>query len=822
MDWAGIEEIVYAEAVHPERLLGATNAGLNTLIQAYFPGAKSVSLRIDAKKGVNKDSIAEKIKDKIIDSAEEITMEMQDEAGYFAGIIKGKNRHDYSYYVTYEDENKEPKLFKEVYGDYEVLSEEDIDKIMSGSCKDVYNKLGSHITTINGIKGTSFAVWAPNAYRVSVVGDFNDWDGRIHQMIRDERSGIFTLFVPDVNAGNKYKYEILIKGGEKIHRIDPYSRKSEEGDGDASVVATEQNYKWTDSKWMVAKSNSGSKMNVYEICVEAYGEDATYKSITDEVLHHVKEYGYNYVEIMPIMYGHNDILGYKPSSLFALNETTGSYQDICYFVDTMHANGIGVIMEFQCNSFEESESGIGYYDGTCLYEHEDPRKGIDSLTGAKIYQFGNKMVDQMVLSAGLYWVNKLHLDGIKMMDMAAMLYLDYYRNEWIPNMYGDNENLEAISFIKRFNKNVHKLDAGIITIADDTLLWPYVSWTDDMSEADKEKCLGFDYVINKGFNNDVISYMETDPIERAAKHSDLIVSTLYQYKEKYILSVSHSDVDFGKGGLVTRMPGNWQDKFANLRAFYGYLMTHPGNKQIFMGQDEAWKESFDGVSVIGTATDDISKQFASYIKDLMNYCNKNKALYELDFCEKGFEWINNNSANENVISFMRKDSEGNELLVVLNFANVTYAKYKMGVPKMGKYKITFTSDSKAYGGTGIMTTKSTATKEEKCDGFDNSVTLKLAPLSFSVYTYEAYTEAELTEMERIRKERENAILEAKRKREALAKEKARIKASLKEELARKIREAEAAIEAGSELVSKNSGTTKKKSIKDHIKGIKKK
>ncbi len=807
MDWAGIEEIVYAEAVHPERLLGATNAGLSTLVQAFFPGAKSVSLRIDSKKGVSKEK------------NEEIAMEMQDEAGYFAGLIKGKNRHDYSYVVTYDDKKK-PVVCREVYDDYQVLSDDDIDKILSGSCKDVCDKLGAHVTTINGVKGTAFSVWAPNAYRVSVVGDFNDWDGRIHQMIRDDRSGIFTLFIPGVLSGNNYKYEILIKGGEKLHRIDPYSKKAEKGEGDASVVTDDISYKWTDYKWIDARAGAHGRMNIYEICVSAYGEDATYKSITDKVLTHVKEYGYNYVEIMPIMYGHNDLLGYKPSSLFALNESTGTYQDICYFVDTMHANGIGVIMELQCNSFEESESGIGYYDGTCLYEHEDPRRGIDSLTGAKIYQYGNKMVDQMVISAGLYWVNKLHLDGIKMMDMAAMLYLDYYRTEWIPNMYGDNENLEAINFIKRFNKSLHKLGTGVITIADDTLLWPYVSWTDDMSEADKEKCLGFDYVINKGFNNDVISYMETDPIERAGKHNDLIVSTLYQYKEKYILSLSHSDVDFGKGGLVTRMPGNWQDKYANLRAFYGYLMTHPGNKQVFMGQDEAWKESFDGVSSIGEALDESSKQFANYVKALMNYCNKNKSLYELDYSDKGFEWINNHSANENVISFIRRDSEGNELLVVLNFANVSYAKYKMGVPKKGKYKIAFTSDSKSYGGTGLMTTKTTATKEEKCDGFDNSVILKLAPLSFSVYTYEAYTEAELTEMERIKKEREAAILEAKRKREALAKEKARIKASLREELERKIREAEAAIEAGSEF-SKKETSPKKKSLKNTLKGIKK-
>ncbi len=677
MDWAAIEEIVYAEAPHPENTLGARNAGLSTLVQAFFPDAASVSLIIDGKPGSK-------------DKKEEVAMEMQDEAGFFAALLKGKNRKDYSYYVTYADKSRKPKTYKEVYGGYQVISDADIDKIIAGNCSDIYNKLGSRVTTINGVKGTAFAVIAPNAYRVSVVGDFNNWDGRVHQMIRDDRSGIFTLFIPGVDAGANYKYEILIKAGEKLHRVDPYAKKSEEGDGDASVVAANASYKWTDAKWTENRSKATSgKMNIYEICVDSFGEGATYKSITDKVIKHAKEYNYNFVEIMPVMYGHNDILGYKPSSLFALNEAHGSYQDICYFIDRMHANGIGVIMELQCNSFDESESGIGFYDGSCLYEHEDPRKGVDVLTGAKVYQFGSVMVDQYVSAAGLYWIEKLHLDGIKMMDMAAMLYLDYYRTEWIPNMFGDNENLEAISFIKKLNKTIHKKYDGVITIADDTLLWPYVSWTDDMSESDKERCLGFDYVINKGFNGDVISYMETDPIMRASKHNDLIVSTMYQYKEKYILSVSHSDVDFGKGGLVTRMPGSEEDKYANLRAFYGYMMAHPGNKQIFMGQDTAWTQSFDGVSPIGGPESAAELKFAEYMKALMTYCNNNPAMSELDYSTNGFAWINNISANENVISFVRYDKKDNALLVVVNFANTTYPKYKIGVPKMGKYKIAF-------------------------------------------------------------------------------------------------------------------------------------
>lgn len=813
MNWAGIEEIVYAEATHPDELLGAHTVGNNTLVQAFFPDAKSVSLHIEG---------ADTGRGKTV--KEEIQMEIQDEAGYFAALIKGKNRHDYIYYVTYEDKARKPMRCKEVYGGYKVLSDEDIDAIMSGSCMDVHDKLGAKKMTIDGVRGTGFAVYAPNAYRVSVVGDFNNWDGRVHQMIKDDVSGIYTLFVPGVEAGENYKYEILIKGGEKLLRVDPYCKATEEGDGDASVVANPLSYKWTDAKWQQEKKASKkipARMNIYEICVGTYGDNANYKSIAESVLAHVKTYNYNYVELMPILDAKNDSLGYKPSSFFTLNNKYGSYKDLCYFVNLMHENGVGVIMQMACNSFEEGNSSIGFYDGTCLYEHEDYRKGIDARTGGKVFQFGNKLVDQYVLSAGMYWVEVLHLDGIKVMDLSSMLYLDYYRDEWIPNMYGGNENLEAIAFIKKFNKKIQK--TGAITIAEESSLWPLVSKTVDMSEADKEQCLGFDYVINKGFNTDVISYMETDPIMRASMHNDLTVSTLYQYKENYILSVSHSDVDFGKGGLVTRMPGNVKDQYANLKAFYGYMMSHPGNKQIFMGQDEGKTQGFDGVMPLEAANSESELQFASYMKDLMKFCQDNPAMYVMDFDEKGFEWINNSSANENVISFVRNGVKDDKLVVVINFANTTYTKYQIGVPAMGKYKLAFTSDAKSYGGQGLVASKVIPSKEEKCDGREHSVVFKLPPLSFNVYAYEAYTKTELHEIEEKKKEREAALLEKKRKSEALAKEKARIRASLKEELERKIREAEEAIANGSEfkssgdVKSKEGSKKKKKSLKDLLK-----
>lgn len=793
MDWAAIEEIVYAEAAHPEKMLGAHTVGGYTLVQAFFPDSKSVSLYIDG---------ADSARGKTV--KEEIVMELQDEAGYYAALLKGKNRRDYSYYVTYADKKRKPKQFKEVYGDYKVLSDDDIDKIVSGSCEDVYDKLGARKMTLGGVRGTGFAVYAPNSYRVSVVGDFNNWDGRTHQMIKDDVSGIYTLFVPGVEAGEKYKYEILIKGGEKLLRVDPYAKESEDG-GDASIVSSPLTYKWTDAKWIENRKKLGevpSRMNIYEICAGTLGADGNYKSITSLVLNHVKSYGYNYVEIMPVMEAKNDILGFKPSSIFALNNRNGSYKDLCYFIDTMHANGIGVIMQMSCNAFDESESGIGYYDGSCLYEHEDPRKGIDARTGAKVYQFGNPMVDQYVLSAGMYWAENLHLDGIKMVDLGSMLYLDYYREDWVPNMYGSNENLEAISFIKRFNKSMHKAYAGLVTIAEDSELWPYVSYTPDMSEADKEQCLGFDYVVNKGFNTDVLSYMETDPIMRAGKHDDLTVSTIYQYRERYILSVSHSDVDFGKGGLVGRMPGDTSGKYANLRAFYGYMMTHPGNKQIFMGQDEGDTENFDGVTVLDPCTTDDERRFSEYMKGLMKFCNEHDEMYSLDYSDQGFEWINSSRASENVISFKRKNAKGSYLIVVINFANCVYPKFQMGVPAFGKYKQVFTSDARFYGGTGMSNAKVVVSKEDKCDGQEYSVLLKLAPLSFNVYEYEAYTKAELDEMEQKRKEKEAAALEKKRISAALAKEKAKIRASLKEELERQYREAEAAIAGGSEYKKK--------------------
>lgn len=804
MDWAAIEEIVYAEATHPENQLGAHTVGNNTLVQAFFPDSKSVSIYIDG---------ADSKRGKTV--KEEIAMELQDEAGYYAALLKGKNRRDYSYYVTYIDKKRKPRIVKEVYADYQVLTNDDIDKIMSGSCMDVQERLGAKKMTLNGVRGTGFAVYAPNSHRVSVVGDFNNWDGRTHQMIRDDVTGIYTLFVPGLEAGEKYKYEILIKGGEKLLRVDPYSKEAEVN-GDASIVSSPLTYKWTDAKYIDNRDKLGSvpaRMNIYEICASTLAEQGNYKAITSHVLNHVKAFGYNYVEIMPVMESRNDILGFKPSSLFAPGNRNGSYKDICYFVDTMHANGIGVIMQMPCNIFDESQSGIGYYDGSCLYEHEDPRKGIDPRTGAKMYQFGNPLVDQYVLAASLYWVENLHLDGVKMVDLGSMLYLDYYRDEWTPNMYGSNENLEAINFIKRFNKAIHKKYAGVLTIAEDSELWPYVSYTPDMSEADKEQCLGFDYVVGKGFTTDVLSYMETDPIMRAGKHDELTVSTIYQYRERYILAVSHSDVDFGKGGLVSRMPGEIGDKYANLRAFYGYMMTHPGNKQIFMGQDVGDSAGFDGITVLDSCTTDDERRFSEYMKGLMTFCAEHDEMYSLDYSDQGFEWINNSNANDNIIAFKRKNTKGDYLIVVINFANRAYAKYQLGVPAFGKYKQVFTSDARFYGGTGMTNVKVTASKEAKCDGQDYSVLLKIAPLSFNVYAYEAYTKEELDEMEQKRREKEEAIAEKKRVSELLAKEKAKIRASLKEELERKMREAEEAIAGGSEYKSSVSSKVNKE-VKD--------
>ena len=792
MDWAGIEEIVYGEAAHPEKLLGAHTVGASTLVQAFFPGSKSVSLYIygkDTEKGRR--------------FKEEVKMEQADEAGFYAVLLSGKNRSDYVYHVSYDEKGKDSIDVKEVYKQYTILGDDVKDKIMSGAEYKLQEKLGSVKMTIDGVRGTAFSVWAPNALRVSVVGDFNRQNGLANQMIKDDLTGIFELFIPDLEAGEKYNYEVLIKGGEKVFKTDPFAFETA-GDGECtSVVSSRLIYKWTDKTWTAKREKSDTKsmpMKIYEISADTFSKKCNIKEIAEDVIKHMDKFGYTHVELMPVFDYYNDSLGFKPSMFFALNHRLGKTADMMSFVNALHEKGYGVIVQMPLGSFDEGIAGMGYFDGTCLFEHEDYRKGIDPRTGAKIFQLGNPVVEEMLISSVLYWINAFHLDGIKLMDLSSMLYLDYYRSagEWVPNIYGTNENIEAIAFLRKLNAIIHKNCKGVFTIADEESGWPYITMTDGLGEEEKQNCLGFDYAVNRSFITDTMNYMCCDPIMRSGRHNDIVASTLYQYRENYILTVAHSDVDFGKGGLIERMPGSDDDKLANLKAYYGYIMTHPGKKAFFMGQDEAAYNSFDGKGIydMSSYNDDIKNSFSAYISDLMKYLDGNKALYCLDYSENGFAWINNSLAKDNILIFERKagDNTKESQMVIINFANKEYTKYRIPVPYYGKYTECFNSDSAVYGGGDRKNTKVLISKKADYEGFEQSIGMRIAPLSMLILSYVPFTKAELDEMERKRVEREKLISDKKKKRDIFLKEKLKIKKSLRKELEKKIREAEEAMQ----------------------------
>lgn len=818
MDWAAIEEVVYGEAKHPEEILGPVNVGRNTLVRCLFPGAKDVYLYIYDEKAPKGKKLKEKIK-----------MEMHDEAGYFAALLPGKGRRDYVYHVEFAD-NKKTADFVEYYTGDSVLTDEEIDILESGSCYDAYKYLGAHPKVLGGHKGIAFVVYAPNAYRVSVVGDFNDWDGLRNQMSQIGNTGYFEHFVPDAAIGTKYKYEILVRGGEKLLKTDPFSVQLHDGPNHESVVERIDEYKWDDADYMEARKSfdtQNSPMNIYELSVQAMGrfsqadddEEPEFinKNIKDaeaNVIKRCKEMHYTHVELMPVTeYVDDWSCGYKPVAFYALSSRFGQASDYQHFVNALHKEGIGVILDLPYHAFDSSEYGIAGFDGTCVYEHEDSIKGIDPETGCKLFNYGRAQVMEYLISNANFLLDTYHFDGFKLCNVTNMLYLDYFKQQWIPNMYGGNENLEAIAFIKEFNKVIHKRGEGIITIADEKGGCGYATISLDDQVKDVYDKLGFDYTLNNGFMDGALNYMELDPIYRSENHGDIVDSSIYQHNENYIVGVNHSHVDLGSEGLSVRMPGEDEDRMANLRAFYGHIMTRPGKKMIIMGQDKANEAGFDGTNHVSwkKPVTDLQIMFSDYMKALNKLYLDSSALYALDTNPDGFEWINSISANENVVAYLRKTTDPKQqLLVVINFANCLREKYKIGVPLKAKYKEIFNSDDVSFGGKGVTNPRLIPSKLDECDGRDESIRITLAPLTMSVFSIIPYTEAELKKMEeierqkeekRIQKEKERIRLEKEKeaKRKTLEKTKAKIKRDLMKVLERKYREAEKAIENGSEF-----------------------
>ena len=721
MNWPVIEEIIYSESQDPHATLGPHVQGNGTLIQAFFPGAQKVTLQL------TKD-MAEK------------EMELADDDGFFAVWLPVKNVGAYRYIVSYE--NGSVETMQDAYRHECLITAEDEEKFAMGVHYTVYEKLGAHPLNLDGEDGVYFAVWAPNALRVSTVGDFNHWDGRVHQM-RKLPSGIFEIFIPGVKAGDNYKYEIKLKTGLTYLKADPYGNAAQLRPETASVVADLRNFKWEDKEFIKKRKTfqkENAPISVYELYLGSFlapkddEEYANYREIADKLIPYVKEMGYTHVELMPVMEHPLDASwGYQVIGYYAPTARYGTPEDFMYFVNELHKAGIGVILDWVPAHFPRDIYGLSSFDGTCLYENPDEQRRSHPHWGTLVFDYGRPEVSNYLIANALFWVEKFHADGIRMDAVASMLYLDYGRNpgEWTANIYGGNENLEAVELIKHLNSMMGNRNPGVLRIAEESTAWPMV--TGSLEDGG----LGFDLKWNMGWMNDYLDYIKYDPYFRSHHHSELTFSMIYAYSEKFMLVFSHDEAVHGKSSMLGKMPGEREQKFANLRLTYAYMFTHPGRKLLFMGQDigefSEWNEMRQTEWELLKYPD--HKGMAALVKKLNELYTTKPALYEWDDKPEGFAWINSINSAENLLTFMRRTRKKESLLVVAaNFSGVE-KQVKIGVPYEGSYKEILNTDAEEFGGSGMVNKRAKRAVKKEWDDRPYSVSITLAPLSASILEF---------------------------------------------------------------------------------------
>ncbi|CAG5068622.1 1,4-alpha-glucan branching enzyme GlgB [Dyadobacter sp. CECT 9623] len=625
------------------------------------------------------------------------------------------------------------------------LSDFDVNLFRAGTHYHVYNKLGSHITEVDGQRGTYFSVWAPNAKDVTVVGNFNGWNRTENPLtVRGDGSGIWEGFIAGLGKGEYYKYFITSHSGHQVEKGDPYAVHWETPPHTASVV-WDLEYEWKDSEWL-SNRKSGSPLekpiSVYEVHIgswrrahEEEGRFLTYRELAAELPEYCKYMGFSHVEFMPIMehpfYGS---WGYQLTGYFAPSSRFGTPQDFMFLVDALHQAGIGVILDWVPSHFPTDEHGLGYFDGTHLYEHADPRKGFHPDWKSFIFNYGRNEVKAFLISNAIYWLDKFHIDALRVDAVASMLYLDYSRNEgeWIPNQYGGRENLEAIDFLKEFNTAVHQYFPDVFTVAEESTAWPGVT------QLPQNGGLGFDMKWMMGWMHDTLSYFQKEPVYRSHHQGQLAFSTHYAFSEKFTLPLSHDEVVYGKHSMINKMPGDHWQQFANLRALYGYMFGHPGAKLLFMGADFAqrheWRHDFslDWDENLNPSHNGIQL----LLKDLNEFYASQPALYEKNFSWEGFEWIDNQDSTNSVFSWIRKgNNPEDDLIFVANFTPVVRTNYRIGVPKPGYYQEVFNTDNQKYGGSDLLELKEQESYPIPKHSRVHSIPLRIPGLAVVVLKY---------------------------------------------------------------------------------------
>lgn len=603
-----------------------------------------------------------------------------------------------------------------------------------GDAVRAYDFLGAHFINLDGRNGVIFRVWAPNAITVSLVGDFNNWNQKANYMYKIG-GGVWELFIENLNEFAVYKFCIETVDHTNILKSDPFAFHCQTRPENASMVFNTNQYVWHDSYWMENRQNTSSPdkpMNIYEIHAGSWkkypdGNYFNYQKMADELIPYLKEMNYTHVQLMPLMeYPYDPSWGYQTTGYFAATSRYGTPCDLMALIDRCHMEGIGVIMEIVPSNFPKDDYGLYKFDGTCLYEDNNPKKGQRDSWGTCLFNFQRYEVISFLISAVMFWFDKYHIDGMRIGAVSSMLYLDYGKKdgEWVPNRFGGNENLEAIDFIKRLNKAVHMYHPSALTFAEENTSWPKLTLPIE------EGGLGFDYKWNMGWMNDTLHYMSLDPLWRPFNHDNLTFSFFYAFSERFILPISHDEVAHGKGSLISKMPGDYDSKFAGVRTFITYMYAHPGKKLLFMGCEIGQFDEWDSDSGIQWDLLKFEKHNALYtfFKAINKFYIEHKPLYELDNTPKGFEWIHRNDYTQSVIAFRRTDSDGNEIIAVCNFQPTVHENYMIGVPRFGEYEEIFNSDLTEFGGTGVSNTGTLTTVPMKIHGYKQGLSLTLPPL----------------------------------------------------------------------------------------------
>ena len=729
VNWILYDELKNGVINAPKHLLGNHVYGDGQVITVYRPYAEKVC--VVSPTGKNRE-------------------EMECLAEGFYGFYSAKKKYKGTKYrieTTYQDGTT--VVTADAYAFDSQITEFDTYLFAEGKHYDVYEKFGAHPMTIDGVKGTYFAVWAPHARRVSVVGDFNMWDGALNPMQMMQTSGIYELFIPDVAPGAVYKYQILTRDGEILYKADPYGNQCQVRPDNANVVADLTGYKWKDTDWIENRKQQTREtelkkpMAIYECHLGSWKkkiEDSdfgfyTYRELAKMLCDYVKKMGYTHVELMGIAeYPFDGSWGYQVTNYYAPTSRYGSPEDFMYFVDHMHANGIGVILDWVPAHFPRDAHGLGRFDGMPLYEHPDSRRGEHPDWGTYIFDFGRNEVSNFLTANALFWVEKFHVDALRVDAVASMLYLDYGKQDgqWLPNKDGGNENYDAIELLRKINTVMEERNPGAFLIAEESTAWAGVTAPASM------KGLGFLYKWNMGWMNDFLEYMKMDPYFRSFNHNRLTFSLSYTYAENYVLVISHDEVVHLKCSMLNKMPGVEMDKFANLRTAYGFMYGHPGKKLLFMGQEfgqlREWSEarSLDWFLL----DQPLHKKMQKWVADLNHMYTTYDACYYNDNNQMGFEWTKVDDANTSIIAFVRRGKTvKDQLLFVCNFVPVERKDYWIGVPCLTEYEEIINSDAKIYGGSGTKNGKVKAF-EEKCDRMPYAISIDIAPLSMMVFKYD--------------------------------------------------------------------------------------